>query len=65
MKLTRIELYEDNAGEWRCRIRALNGEVIFASTEGYKDKDDAKKNVTALADALIQGFYFTETKEEP
>ena len=35
------ELYRDDQGEWRTRVRAANHEVIFDSGEGYVAKDDA------------------------
>lgn len=35
------EIYRDNAGEWRSRIKAANHRVIFDSGEGYTEKRDA------------------------
>ena len=34
-------LYVDDAGEWRWRIRADNGEIVADSAEGYKKRPDA------------------------
>lgn len=39
------EFYEDKKGEWRWRhTAAVNGNIIGASSEGYKAKADAVKN---------------------
>jgi len=37
VKHPKYELYQDNAGEYRFRLKARNGEVI-ATSEGYKAK---------------------------
>ena len=37
-----FELYEDNAGEYRWRLRHSNGNVIADSGEGYASKSGAK-----------------------
>lgn len=55
---TKIEIYEDALGQWRTRIKAGNGEIIFASSEAYATREGAEKNVRDIADALIQGFHF-------
>ena len=34
------ELYKDDAGEWRWRLRAANGKIIADSAEGYHNKQD-------------------------
>lgn len=38
------EIYKDNAGEWRWRRTASNGNIVGASTEGYKNKQDCIDN---------------------
>lgn len=42
------EFYVDSAGEWRWRLVAPNGEIIGASTEGYKNEADCKANAARL-----------------
>lgn len=42
-----IQLYRDEAGEFRFRIKGANGEIV-ASSEGYTRKHDAKRGVVAL-----------------
>ena len=46
-KLT-FEVYEDRRQEHRFRIKAANGRVIGASSEGYKAKADAEKAVETI-----------------
>jgi uncharacterized protein YegP (UPF0339 family) len=40
----KVEYYQDKKGEWRWRRKASNGQVVGASSEGYKDKGDCQKN---------------------
>ena len=42
--MSRSTLYKDDKGEWRWVRKAVNGEVIAASTESYKRKTNAIKN---------------------
>ncbi len=36
--------YKDKAGEWRWHIRAANGKITGASTEGFNTLEAAKRN---------------------
>lgn len=47
----KIEFYTDKAGEYRFRVRAANGEIL-ASGEGYKNKKDRYRTITALRSGL-------------
>lgn len=38
------EFYEDKKGEWRWRHTVMQGNIIGASSEGYKNKKDAVAN---------------------
>lgn len=55
---TAFELYEDNAGEWRWRLRHWNGNIIADSGEGYSSKRTAQQGIKSVQenapDALIQ-----------
>jgi uncharacterized protein YegP (UPF0339 family) len=44
MAESKIEYYQDKKDEWRWRRKAVNGQVVGASSEGYKDKSDCQKN---------------------
>ena len=43
----KFEIYKDNAGEFRFRLKAGNGENILAS-EGYKAKAGAENGVASV-----------------
>ncbi|WP_300380267.1 YegP family protein [Henriciella sp.] len=43
----KFELYTDNAGEYRFRLKAGNGENILAS-EGYKAKASAENGIESV-----------------
>ena len=53
----KTEFYQDNAKEWRWRITAANGEIVAASSEGFKSEGGAKSNyritATAMTDHLL------------
>ncbi len=51
-----IEHYQDKAGEWRWRVTAANGEIIGASSEGYKRPEDAKQNLRLLVHAGVDAI---------
>lgn len=40
-KFPRLEIYEDEHGEWRFRVVAENEEIVLAATQGYRDEHDA------------------------
>lgn len=42
------EVYEDAKKEQRWRLKAANGQVVAASSEGYKAKADAEKAVALV-----------------
>lgn len=46
-----IELYEDEAGEHRWRLRAANGEIV-ATGEGYTRPEDAARGFKAARRAM-------------
>ena len=56
VKHPKFEIYEDNAGEFRFRLKATNGEII-ATSEGYKAKAGCKNGIESViknaADAEI------------
>ncbi len=48
-----IDFYQDTADEWRWRIKATNGKIIAASSEGYENHSDAKQNIKDVAFAIF------------
>ncbi len=49
----KFEIYEDDAGGFRWRLKAANGEVV-AQSEGYTTKEDAKRGAFDAARASIR-----------
>lgn len=43
--MDKVTLYQDDSKEWRWTREAPNGEVVAASTEGYKRKTAAMDNI--------------------
>lgn len=41
----KFEIYRDTAKEFRWRLRAANGEILAASSDGYKSKESCKRAV--------------------
>lgn len=46
-----IEIYQDIAGEWRFRVKGLNGEIV-ATGEGYTRREDALRGFDTLKTIL-------------
>ncbi len=45
----KFEIYMDKAGKYRYRLKAINGELICTSEDGYASKDSCKKGIASLA----------------
>jgi len=59
----KFEIYRDEAGEYRFRLRATNGETILAS-EGYRAKASCFNGLESVKkNALYDSFY--ERKQTP
>lgn len=43
-----FEIYKDNAGEFRWRLKASNGQVIGTSGQGYKAKADCQHGIDVI-----------------
>jgi len=65
-----FEIYEDNAGEYRWRLRSDNGEIVGDSGEGYASKSGARAAVGRIqayapdADVLEVGNAAFEVYED-
>jgi uncharacterized protein YegP (UPF0339 family) len=44
----KFDVYEDEKKEFRWRLKAANGQVVAASSEGYKAKGDAEKAIASI-----------------
>lgn len=48
----KIEFYQEAISkDWRWQIKAFNGNIIGASTEGYKNRVDCEANLIAVGKA--------------
>ena len=43
-----FELYEDNASEWRWRLRHRNGNILADSGEGYSSRSAAEDGINSV-----------------
>jgi uncharacterized protein YegP (UPF0339 family) len=48
----RVTLYKDRRGEWRWRIRSKNGRIVDSSSEGFRRRGTALRNLALTADAI-------------
>ena len=56
-KCPKWEIYKDKADEFRFRLKASNGENVFAASEGYSSKSGAKNGIDSIrrnADSEIE-----------
>ena len=60
MKKPVIEKILDVGGEWRWRLRAVNGQIIATGGEGY----DSKFNVERAIDTVVAAFTECEIEED-
>ena len=44
----RFEVFRDNAGEWRWRLVASNGNIIADSGEGYQSKQGVERGIESV-----------------
>lgn len=45
-----FELYEDDAGQYRWRLRHDNGNIVADSGEGYASKQKARQGIESVRD---------------
>lgn len=44
----KFQIFKDNAGEFRFRLRARNGEIILHASEGYNSKQGAQNGIASV-----------------
>ena len=59
VKHPKFELYEDNSGEYRFRLKARNGEII-ATSEGYKTKTSCENGIASVRKNAAEGNIVNE-----
>lgn len=47
-----LTYYKDNSGKYRWRVRADNGRIVGASSQGFASRQMAGENADLLKDAL-------------
>lgn len=47
-----FEVYPDQEGDWRWRLRAANGEIVADSAEGYEERVGAYHAIARLVAIL-------------
>lgn len=53
--MSEFEVYRDEAGEYRWRLRADNGEIVAQSSEGYSRKRDCMNGLQNFRGAFTDG----------
>ncbi len=48
----KAEIYKDEAGQWRWRLKAMNGEIV-ASGESYNSERDARRGLKDMVDVVL------------
>ena len=59
-----FQLYEDNAGQYRWRLRHRNGNVIADSGEGYASKQKAKQGLESVKTNAAGGHVIDHSRDE-
>lgn len=59
-----IYIYKDTKGEWRTRIKSINGNIIADSGESYKNLLDCRRTFENLRHAFQNGTYRVEVEGE-
>lgn len=49
----KYQVYRDNAGQYRWRLRAINGRTIADSAEGYINRTDCVAGITLVKQSSL------------
>ena len=60
----KFEIYQDNAKEYRWRLKAANGEILATAGEGYKAKADAQRGIDLVKKEMVAGKLKPEIYED-
>jgi uncharacterized protein YegP (UPF0339 family) len=50
-----FEIYQDNAGQWRWRLRATNGQLLANGGEGFASRSNVLRSIRAVKKAAEKG----------
>jgi len=59
-----FQLYEDNADEWRWRLRHDNGNIIADSGQGYASKQKARQGLDSVKENAAGGHVVDQSRDE-
>ena len=62
--MAKTEEFKDKAGEYRIRVVAQNTKQIYASSEGYKNLKDCRKNAISASIHLLEHYEKLLTEEQ-
>ena len=51
--MSEVTVKKDKQGKWRWSLKADNGRIIGASTQGYRRRSDCVRNICMVADELF------------
>lgn len=57
----KFELYKDQKGEFRWRLRAANGQEFACSGQGYASKESAKAGIEAVKKNALKAIIEDQT----
>ena len=60
-----FEVYEDNADQWRWRLKHRNGNVIADSSEGYASKQKAKQGLESVRSNAPGAYVADHSTDDP
>ncbi len=60
-----FEVYEDNAEQWRWRLKHRNGNVIADSSEGYASKQKAKQGLDSVRSNAPGAYVEDHSTDDP
>ncbi len=63
LKHPKFEIYKDNAGEYRFRLKATNGQII-ATGEGYKAMAGCKNGIASIKKNAVDAKIVVEAPKE-
>lgn len=48
-----FEVYQDEGGEWRWRLRARNGEIVAVGGEGFDSSFNVQRSIETVKDLVV------------
>ena len=53
-QIFRVKIYKDLNGEWRWQMTSANGNIVADSSEGYKNRIDAIREIENIKNMPIE-----------